>query len=538
MSGEPRYGCSKCLSVFRLEFAKCPIDGSDLAKLDHDPLVGTTIADRYLVEECVGEGGMGRVYRARHNRVSRLFAIKILFGDLATDSVMRERFAREAEAASRLSHPNVISVTDFGESKEGLLYLAMDFVEGPELGDAIRKDGPFATERVRDISRQLCLGLEHAHDEGLVHRDFKGANVILAKRGDVETPRIVDFGIAVMLEDTDERLTTQGLIIGTPAYMSPEQATGKELDARSDLFSLGVLMYEMLAGVLPFEGDPMSMAMQNLSSKAPAIVNRVPGLDVDPVLESIAHKLMSKRPDSRYQSAGDVLVAMDAKLVVANRLDVEVTESLQPQRDYRAFIPLGLLLLGGIGVTAFMFGGGDDDSSKASNQSLVADSGRLSTAPASDAANSLKKISYVADLPPDAAPTPIVASTETGKAKTGPRTKPPKNDTKVAAVTKPNVEPEPKVVPEPKPEPQPEPKVVPEPKPEPKPVTPKALTALYQSVGEAINDLPDSSQLPTLRSQYSAIPFQDALRVPTMRAEVESKLRRLARTAKTLKATP
>ena len=533
MSGEHRYGCSKCLSVFRLEFAKCPIDGNPLEKLEHDPLIGTTIADRYQIEACVGEGGMGRVYRARHNRVSRLFAIKILFGDLATDSVMRARFAREAEAASRLSHPNVISVTDFGESKEGLLYLAMDFVEGPELGDAIRQDGPFATQRVRDISKQLCLGLEHAHEEGLVHRDFKGANVILAKRGEVETPRIVDFGIAVMLEDTDERLTTQGLIIGTPAYMSPEQATGKDLDARSDLFSLGVLMYEMLAGVLPFDGDPMAMAMQNLSSKAPPIANRVPGLDVDPVLESIAHKLMSKRPRSRYQSAAEVLAAMDAKLVVANRLDVEVTESIQEQRDNRAFIPLGLLLLGGIGVTALMFGGGDDKSPNASNQAPVADAGRLAKVSQTDASNRTKNISHVENRPADAAPTTAVDSTETGKTETGktvPTKKPPKNDAKAAVVTKPKIDPkpEPKIDPKPKPEPEPEPKVL----------TPKALTALYQSVGEAINDLPDSAQLPNLRSQYSAIPFQDALRVPTMRAEVESKLRRLARAAKTLKPTP
>ena len=298
--------------MFRTGFARCPIDGEPLQALVADPLEGSTFADRYVIEELVGEGAMGRVYRARHQRVSRQFAIKVLFGDHATDPKMRERFAREAEAASRLQHPNVISVVDFGEH-DSLLYLVMDFVEGRELEEVICQQGPLPTERVENLLRGLCAGLEHAHSEGLVHRDFKGTNVLLTTMNAVETPRIVDFGLAVMSEMMEaDRITTQGIVFGTPAYMSPEQATGQEIDHLTDLFALGVVLYEMLAGVGPFEGSPIAIARQNITSLPPPIRERVPGLEVDPVLESVARKLMAKKPADRYQSGAEVIAALDA----------------------------------------------------------------------------------------------------------------------------------------------------------------------------------------------------------------------------------
>jgi hypothetical protein len=298
--------------VFRHDFGRCPLDHTVLAVLERDFLVDTTVADRYVIERLVGEGGMGRVYRARHRNLDRLFAVKVLYGDLAADAKMRLRFEREARAASRVDHPHLVSVLDFGITDSGLLYLVMSYVEGRELGEIIEDEAPLSPERVQHLVRQLCQGLAHAHDLGLVHRDFKGQNVLVSGKGADEHARILDFGLAFMREEPDSsRLTTEGVVMGTPAYMSPEQATGQALDHRTDLFSLGVLIYEMLAGKLPFDGTPVELARQNLAADPPAIAARVPGLVVDRGLERIAHRLMQKLPADRLQSAHEVIAALD-----------------------------------------------------------------------------------------------------------------------------------------------------------------------------------------------------------------------------------
>jgi eukaryotic-like serine/threonine-protein kinase len=255
---------------------------------------------------------MGRVYRARHARMSRRFAVKVLFGDLSVDSKAQSRFALEAEAASRLDHANLVSVVDFGETDAGLLYLAMDLAEGETLAELVDREGPLPRERVARLVRQLCAGLAHAHDKGLVHRDFKTENVLVSSDADGDVARIVDFGIAVLLEAAGSgRLTTQGMVLGTPAYMSPEQATAGALDGRTDLFSLGVMLYEMLSGVLPFEGTAVEVARANVTTDPPPIAERVPGLAVDAGLEEMASKLMAKLPAERYQSATEVITALD-----------------------------------------------------------------------------------------------------------------------------------------------------------------------------------------------------------------------------------
>ena len=308
-----RFACPKCLSVFRAGFPRCPLDGSVLQTLDEDPLIGFVLADRYVIEALIGEGGMGRVYRARHMRMSRRFAIKVLFGDLAAEGKARSRFSREAESSSRLSHPNVVSVVDFGETDEGLLYLVMDYIEGEELHRVVGKQAPFSTARAINLLRQLARGLGHAHDRGLVHRDFKTENVLITRDGGDEIARIVDFGIAVIGEMTtpQDRLTTEGMVLGTPAYMSPEQSTGEEIDHRADLFSLGVMLYEMLSGKLPFDGTPIMMAKANLASRVPPIAERVPGVRADRRLEATAMRLMAKEPEQRFPSASALLTHLD-----------------------------------------------------------------------------------------------------------------------------------------------------------------------------------------------------------------------------------
>ncbi len=299
--------CPTCKAVFRGGFQRCPNDGSRLAPGADDPLVGTVLAERYQIDQVIGDGGIGRVYRARHVRMSRAFAIKVPFGELGYDRKARARFANEAEAASRLSHPNVIGVVDVGETREGLFYMAMDLAEGPSLATLL-DDGPLPAPRVLAILVQLADGLAHAHDRGLVHRDLKPDNVILTAGPDGgEQVRIVDFGLAIVDADaTRDRLTTEGVVLGTPHYMAPEQATDEALDLRTDLFALGLIVYELLAGVHPFDGAPIDVARQNLSRELPPIRERA-GVEVEPVLEALIRWLTQKAPADRPASTGLVV---------------------------------------------------------------------------------------------------------------------------------------------------------------------------------------------------------------------------------------
>jgi eukaryotic-like serine/threonine-protein kinase len=300
--------CPRCLAVFRTGFRACPRDGDQLAPATSDPLLGTVLGERYQMEALLGEGGIGRVYRARHTRMSRRYAVKIPYGEVAYDPKVRARFANEAEAASRLSHPNVIAVVDFGETAAGLLYMAMDYAEGRPLASLIDETGPLDRAWVVRFTREIAEGLAHAHDRGLVHRDLKPDNIIIERDGD--RPRIVDFGLAIFREDAAGRMTTEGTVLGTPHYMAPEQATGQEIDQRTDLFALGLIMYEMMAGVLPFDGTPVQVARKNLSVAVPMIATRVPGIEVDPTLEAVCHHLLAKRPDDRPPSAHAVIAML------------------------------------------------------------------------------------------------------------------------------------------------------------------------------------------------------------------------------------
>jgi serine/threonine-protein kinase len=276
-----------------------------------DALVGTLFANRYEIEARLGEGGMGVVYRARHVRIGRLFALKVLHRRLAKSKVIA-RFEREAELAGKLSHPNVVPVVDLSTTEDGDTYLVMDFVDGPSLADVLG-EAPLAAERVIHLARQLCDGLGHAHAMGLVHRDFKPENVIVARDSQgFEQPRIVDFGVAILRDDMREatargdRLTTDGMVVGTPHYMSPEQIRGESIDTRSDLFALGIILFELLTGRLPFDGDGADVARANLMAHTPRMKARMPTAEVDPVLEAVVARLLEKDPDRRPQTAAEV----------------------------------------------------------------------------------------------------------------------------------------------------------------------------------------------------------------------------------------
>jgi serine/threonine-protein kinase len=307
--------CQTCCAVYRSGFERCPTDGTALSAFSADPVVGTVINDLYEVEECVGEGAMGRVYRAHHLRLTqRQVALKILLGDLAATMAMRLRFTQEAQAASVLSHPNVVPVLDFGKTPQGLLFLAMEYVEGSSLARIILDEGPLDPARVVKLMRQLCLGLGHAHSHGLVHRDFKPDNVLVVDDPGGEIPRIADFGLAIF-SDTDRdsaRLTSAGTVVGTPLYTAPEQALDRGVDHRADLFALGVAMFEMLAGCPPFDdSSPVEVLHNNMAAPRPRIAQRAPGVMVPPALERIVLRLMSADREQRYQSAHAVIDALD-----------------------------------------------------------------------------------------------------------------------------------------------------------------------------------------------------------------------------------
>jgi tRNA A-37 threonylcarbamoyl transferase component Bud32 len=283
------------------------VSSSDQGDDATDPLIGRELASRYRVEALLGKGAMGAVYRARHIKVGRSFAVKVLHQRLLTDAKLKKRFERESELAGKLHHINVVGVVDVGETDDGIHFMVMEYANGKTLGSIM--DGPLDPERTVEIVKQLLDGLDHAHAHGLVHRDFKPENVIIEvdHQGN-ERPRIVDFGIAILRDQAstpnrEDRLTTAGLVLGTPHYMAPEHAMGEGVDHRIDLFALGVIVYEMLTGRMPYDGDGVDVARANLLHETPPMGVRVPTVIVDPLLEAFTRKLMEKKPDARPANA-------------------------------------------------------------------------------------------------------------------------------------------------------------------------------------------------------------------------------------------
>ena len=269
--------------------------------------MGQVLASRYWLQEHLGRGQMGDVFRARHTKVPREFAVKVLHPELVSDPKVCARFDREAAVAGRLRHRNVISVIDVGETARSR-YIVMELANGLTLAQVIA-EGPLDPARTIHLIRQICDGLHHAHEAQLIHRDLKPENVIVEIEGEEEVPKIVDFGLAIVRdrdgEDID-RLTTRGIVLGTPHYLAPETAMGKPIDRRADLFALGVMMFEMLTGQMPFPGDGVQVATANVGAPTPTMASRAPDIEVDPLLEALVRRLLEKRPDDRLPTALEV----------------------------------------------------------------------------------------------------------------------------------------------------------------------------------------------------------------------------------------
>ena len=276
-----------------------------------DAMIGQLIGGRYRVTGVLGEGGMGIVYVGEQQMGStvRKVAIKTLHQHLSKDPSVLARFHRECGTVAQLEHPNTIKFFDFGSTQDGTLYIAMEFVAGKPLSEVIAQGGPIAPDRVVKIMRQVCGALDEAHLQGIIHRDLKPDNIILADRaGETDFVKVLDFGIAARRESGDaqkeQKLTQQGMVLGTPPYMSPEQFTGKALDARSDVYSLGVMAYEMLVGKLPFDADtPWEWATQHMSVQPKPFEVSAPSRDLPLGMRQAVLKALSKDRDQRQASA-------------------------------------------------------------------------------------------------------------------------------------------------------------------------------------------------------------------------------------------
>ncbi len=273
-------------------------------------LPGATIVERYRVDQVLGVGGMGAVFRGRHLGLERDVAIKVLHPDLTRDPEISKRFDREAHSASRLDHPNCLRVTDVGSTSDGMKFMVMDLLSGGELADRLGE--PLTAERSVLMVVQILRGLEHAHENGVIHRDVKPENIFITRDHEGrEILKLVDFGIAKLIGgSTDTRMTKAGLIFGTPAYMSPEQAMGMEADGRADLYAVGVILYEMLGGSPPFENDdPVKLVRMQVSMDPPALSG-----DIAPALSAVVMKLLAKDRDDRFQTAAHAREALELVL--------------------------------------------------------------------------------------------------------------------------------------------------------------------------------------------------------------------------------
>ena len=260
---------------------------------DVDPLLGTLFAGRFRVAELIGSGGMATVYRAEHDVMHRQVALKLLHRDLLADLKIMARFQIEARAACRVVHPNVTGVYDFGHSEEGLPYLVMEYVEGPTLAAVLEREGPLGPARALAVLVQVAEGMAAAHEAAVIHRDLKPNNIVLQ---DGDRVKILDFGLAKIISpDAPPSLSTVGSTFGTPEYMSPEQISGDRVDHRTDIYSFGVLAYQLLAGRLPFSGALMEVLTAHLDEPPPPLDGSIPPRAAELVLDCL-RKRAADRP--------------------------------------------------------------------------------------------------------------------------------------------------------------------------------------------------------------------------------------------------
>ncbi|MFI5235184.1 MAG: protein kinase, partial [Gemmatimonadales bacterium] len=311
--------CPVCGTEYADDVKFCPRDGQTLKSANPSgDLIGQVIADRYHITKKLGEGGMGAVYLAEHVKMGRKSAIKVMSSSMSNDPDAISRFNREANNASRINHPNVCAIYDFGETGDGIIYLAMEFIEGKSLSGLLKEAGPLPLNRATAILRQAADGLEVAHELGIVHRDLKPDNIMIAAQGGKDLVKVVDFGIAKAVggEETGQRVTKTGLVVGTPEYMSPEQLSGDKLDGRSDLYSLALVYYRMITGALPFQAETSQETMiKRLTDDPMPLQQALPTGRFPAALQTVMDRALARYANDRYGSAAQF--AEDVEKAVA-----------------------------------------------------------------------------------------------------------------------------------------------------------------------------------------------------------------------------
>jgi len=279
-----------------------------------DPLVGRLINERYKVQALIARGGMGRVYRAEQAPLGRLVALKVLTAPANEEHEpdFQKRFFLQASIASKLTHPNTVTIHDYGKTEDDVYYIAMELLEGRTLHRALRDEGPFSAERAAHVVRQMCRALREAHALGVIHRDLKPANVFLLNHGDErDFVKVLDFGLVKNLAEKAEQLTKTGLFMGSPKYMSPEQVRGERVDPRVDVYALGVVMCELLTGRVPFDDThSVNILMAHVHDDLPPLEVLNPAVHVPAQLEKIVRKCLAKEPDDRWSNVDEILVAL------------------------------------------------------------------------------------------------------------------------------------------------------------------------------------------------------------------------------------
>ena len=435
--------CPVCSTEYTDEVRFCPNDGQTLrSSSPGTDLVGQVLADRYHVVRKLGEGGMGQVYLAEHVKMGRKSAIKVMSPSMVHDPDAVARFNREAANASRISHPNVCAVYDFGETPDGLIYLAMEFVEGEPLTELLAREGELPVARAGAIFLQVADALQAAHDLAIVHRDLKPDNVMLSRgRGGTDVVKVVDFGIAKAVGGRDtQKVTKTGLVVGTPEFMSPEQLAGDPVDGRSDLYALALVFFKMLTGELPFAGTTAQDTMVQRLTDEPATLAEVrPDLRFPPGLQATLDTALTRNPADRYQStakfANDVAAVLglqrgarlspfppptrpdsdlDARTELLRRSAAMSSARRPPPRRKRRLAPIvagAVVVLGGAGAALALRGGG-----KAVRTNARADTAlRVAAIPARDTAPAP---SSVPETPPQRPPETRL-SPPTGRRTTG-----------------------------------------------------------------------------------------------------------------------
>ncbi|MCA9605764.1 MAG: serine/threonine protein kinase [Myxococcales bacterium] len=391
--------CPQCGTRFEEAIQFCPHDGSPTYEVEsrqeppEDPLLGLVIDGRYRIEKQIGEGGMGVVYMATHTVLQKKLALKVLRGDSSKDAEVVQRFMQEAQAATSIGHQNIIDISDFGRLPDGAVYFVMEYLEGTSLSEMIATGGSVPIQTAVHVIRQIASALEAAHSRGIVHRDLKPDNIFAIKQGaDPSFVKVLDFGVA-KVGGAASKLTKTGMVFGTPHYMSPEQAAGHTVDQRTDVYALGVIMYEMFTGKVPFDADTFMGILSKHMFEAPPRPTDIKGAALGP-LEGMILRSLEKNSDARYQSMGELIADLDTvaaggQIAMGGRPGVAppttgLADALEPSASYATAEPSGgggkgvvlalaavlvlLLVGGGVGTAVFVLTADDDGQASAQTE--------------------------------------------------------------------------------------------------------------------------------------------------------------------------